>query len=323
MSAPKRTRTKKRTWGFRLLFHVGAGLTFEPDRATWALQLGLKEGRVVLRRLPVPKNAKRSNRRRYALVGRGFPSAEAARKVGGQLKVAAAVLFAGRMQALDLGRDHASSSMSQRIKDVVQRDHGVQVRDDIHGLDIYEDHPRTTRFSISAHGTVLHSFGRLQEGLRRLLLQPLQLNEQTSLALELYNSSRLTESTKARFLTLVTVIEVLAPPASRSHAITEACDKLIKHLPTIPLDAADLATLKTGIGLLKKTSINEACRAFVVTHCNGAEVELFRSCYLMRSAWTHSGQADPVERVLGPLENLVRKLLLAVVGLDPADPLLT
>lgn len=86
---------------------------------------------------------------------RGLDSEEEARQFGHNLRSAIELSSISTRLGVDVGRDLATSSLAQSIKDHIAKETGAIVRDNVHGLDVFEDDPRVTIFSISATGTVL------------------------------------------------------------------------------------------------------------------------------------------------------------------------
>lgn len=85
---------------------------------------------------------------------RGFASEEEARQFGHNLRSAVELSSVSIRLGVDAGRDLATSGVAQHIKDHIRKETGGIVRNNVHGLDVFEDDPRVTIFSISGTGTV-------------------------------------------------------------------------------------------------------------------------------------------------------------------------
>ncbi|MEA3065667.1 MAG: hypothetical protein QOJ27_2119, partial [Sphingomonadales bacterium] len=71
------------------------------------------------------------------LNARGLPSEEAARKMGERLRRALIVRSAVRRTGLNLGEDRPTSQLADSIKNELKEVHGVSIRDNVLGLDVF------------------------------------------------------------------------------------------------------------------------------------------------------------------------------------------
>lgn len=85
--------------------------------------------------------------------GRGFASEDEARQFGNSLKTALEVSAVAARVGVDTGRNLATSGLGKIVKDALTQE-GAHVRDNIHGVDVFRDHPNTSIFTINATGTV-------------------------------------------------------------------------------------------------------------------------------------------------------------------------
>jgi hypothetical protein len=122
-------------YGFRLKFDMPPGRNFAGADPRCRLHLGDMTGRVYLQRLPKPRRFRFGARTRFAAVGKHFATEGEALEVGRRLQTAFAFLAAERQ--LGIIQDRPGLSVSQFIKDTIARDHGIQIRDNVHGLDVY------------------------------------------------------------------------------------------------------------------------------------------------------------------------------------------
>jgi hypothetical protein len=84
---------------------------------------------------------------------RGFASKGEAREFGRKLKVALEVSAVAARVGVDSGQDLATSGLGQIVRDALAEE-GTLARDNIHGLDVFQDDPNTRIFDMSATGTV-------------------------------------------------------------------------------------------------------------------------------------------------------------------------
>jgi len=85
---------------------------------------------------------------------RGFASEEEARQFGHNLRSAIELSSVSTRLGIDVGRDLATSGLAKDIREHIERETGDIVRDNVHGLDVFEDDPRVKIFTLSATGTV-------------------------------------------------------------------------------------------------------------------------------------------------------------------------
>ncbi|MGH9942382.1 MAG: hypothetical protein ACRD9R_08495, partial [Pyrinomonadaceae bacterium] len=156
------------TFGFRLRFNTPAGRTFKGAQRQLRIRLPLGEGKVHLSKIKRPRKNRFGLPESYAFLGRGFPTEESAFECGTRLKKAISILMAKRRLGINVGKDKATSATNTAMKDMMKEKHGVQLRDDIHGLDVYSDDPPVTRFSLSGTVTVSYEIKDFQISLANL-----------------------------------------------------------------------------------------------------------------------------------------------------------
>ena len=209
MTSRKRNSTDLPTYGFRLKFYLPAGRSFKGVHPQRRICLGNIVGRVHLVKLPQPKRHRFGAPTRHALVGKGFKTHETALDCGRRLKRVMALLAAERQLGLDAGNDKSTASSSQAIKDAIATQHECQLRDDVHGLDVYVEQPPVTRFAFEGYGSGAHIIEDYEDRLRMFYDANISLTSKQQLALDLYNLTHFENTTKTRFLTLITVVEIL------------------------------------------------------------------------------------------------------------------
>jgi hypothetical protein len=93
------------------------------------------------------------------LNARGLPSEEAALEMGERLRRALIVKSAVRRTGLNLGEDQPISRLANSIKKKLKETHGVSIRDNVLGLDVFHDDGATAYFGFSAKGSSSTSAG--------------------------------------------------------------------------------------------------------------------------------------------------------------------
>ena len=139
--------TETLTWRARLRFRLEKKLRIDANEHR--LQVA---GREVVLKPPTPKQ-KIMDSAWLIMNARGFASEDEARQFGNRLKNALEVSAVAARVGVDTGRNLATSGLGKFVKDAIAKE-GAHVRDNIHGLDVFPDHPNTRIFTIDATGTV-------------------------------------------------------------------------------------------------------------------------------------------------------------------------
>jgi hypothetical protein len=298
------------TYGFRLRFLTPAGRIMEgSDQEITISVMGIDEPLKLLH-LPRKPNHAPGSPEVYIITGSNFSSEEAARQCGEQLKIAVSVYGAESRIGINVGHDKATTSTSQTIKDMY-RNTGAQLRDSIHGLDVYPEDLPVRSISISATATttqVIHDFpDRIAVEYQNLV----SLTPKQRLALELYNLSRFGAVIQTRFLNLITVVEILSERLPQSNSITPHIEHFIAEVGNSALSNQEKELLKNGLNNLKKVSISAACRQFVASHSDASAADEFDVFYDARSKMLHQGKT-PDDEILysNRLDEIVQVVLL-------------
>ncbi len=299
------------TFGFRVKFHLPPGRSFAHVHPRRRLNLGTQIGRIYLVCLPRPKRNRFGARTKHCIIGTGFPTYEVAEQVGQNVKKALALFAAERRIGLDAGGDQPTSSFSRAIKDSIFAQQGVVLRDDIHGLDVFsEEHP-VIRIHGEAYGSSTYVIDDYEGQLAAFFKTNVSLTPKQQLALELYNQTHFESVSKTRFLTLSTVVEILASPKRRSQQLAALVADLCETARRTGPFSSETEALLDGLARLRKQSIGEACREFVGTYASPKDVAFFSNCYKARSELVHGGRTKRPEAIdATALDELVSKLLV-------------
>jgi hypothetical protein len=144
-----------------------------------------------------------------AVVATGYRSEDEALRHGQDLMRALQIIGTRLHIGIDPGKD-------QLVENALKEGEQNFIRD-VHGLCVYEENLPVRVISVSGSfilGTGADTF--IQELTNTYIENP-KLSEKQVLALELYNSSHFELSLRARFLTLVTVVEPIFRTFQRSH----------------------------------------------------------------------------------------------------------
>lgn len=134
------------TWRARLRFRLQKRLTIEANEHRLRVA-----GREVVLTPPTP-DLKISDSPWLIMNTRGFVSEDKARDFGRKLKAALEVSAVAARVGVDTGRDLATSALGRTVRDELLQLTGLDLRPNIHGLDIFPDDPSTRIVTMSATG---------------------------------------------------------------------------------------------------------------------------------------------------------------------------
>lgn len=268
-------------FGFRIRFNIEPSRRFSSDTNP----IMVEEHGGTLKAVDGPTMA---DARAFALRMGGFATAAQAEQVGQQW--ADAVVIAGlRLRTgFDVGRfaRHLGGA-SAYLKQLAREDFAITIRNEVHGLDVFEDSP-TTRFA-SVHGTATGGMqaDRLVAALRASV-PAAPLAPKLRLALDLFGLAPFEPSPRVRFLTLISAIEVLSTRAPSSAGALVLVESWEKALASADAEVRDV--LASRLRELRRESIGVACRRLVREHVGEAAVKDLRRLYDVRSTLVHDGE---------------------------------
>jgi len=146
---------------------------------------------------------------RAAILGKLFASEEQARAAAEKSKLALLYWAIEQRLGMDFGDGKQRSGFTKAGLAMLQKQQGCPVRNDIHGIDVYEHVEKLKFFSFTAEATVGKHPPKLIDTFQREYLHSRQLTEKQVLASEIYASSFFDISARSRFITLVTAVEAL------------------------------------------------------------------------------------------------------------------
>jgi hypothetical protein len=191
------------------------------------------------------------------------------------------------------------------------------------------------QFSGSLVERTLRPLGFLQV-LVQMTEQRTVLDERTSLALELYSMSFFEHNSRAAFLTLVQMLESLAPKLERSEKVLnfvtqlESLTRKASGEAKIAKELSDKSAYDGILGALswlKSESISQSIKRLAEESCGDllfqglSPSKFIKNCYDTRSALTHSGKTnlsnDEFAIQLHSLRSLCLSVLHHVIGYSP------
>lgn len=232
---------------------------------------------------------------------------------------------------IEVGKEEASGA-SNYLKDKVKKELGINLLSDVHGIDIYEDKGNTRVLTVSTDLLITqksqYDFSTLWS---ELINMGIKLSEKQRLTCDLYISTGFESSIRAKFITLITALEVLAKPKRLGDKSLELIDSFTnciadeRKYSTSKDTEAELGTLASRLSNLKKESIRSALRSMTAKHMSEYEYsekssdEFVRDMYDLRSELVHKGYVsqEQITDNYTELRKFVKDILLLDIGLEP------
>jgi len=244
----------------------------------------------------------------------GFPTSENAWAMGQDIRDALLLTGLELRAGIDVGNDRVSGGLSRYAKDKIKSETGVQVLDDVHGLQVYEETGDVKFAGVSTTVTVSMRTDRFTQAFSGSLGRR-QLSPKQSLALELVNLAHYESTPRSRALVLISAVEVLAVPQERSREARSFLNSLAAQVRQ-SLSGAEAQQLKNAILALKREGIRSACKHLVCKHLGEKEAKLFGKLYGVRCEIIHGGKPNEsldLRRYASEVEDLVQELLTSML----------
>jgi hypothetical protein len=252
------------------------------------------------------------------IAGSGFVSADEAKRQGHKARTALMLASAVLRIGVDCGNDVPRGSLASFIKERVKKEEGVTIHDDVHGLFIYKDEA-VGFFSAKASLEVGHSADAFLSSFKNVLVSDPSLNERQTTCLELLNLYHFEASARARFLAVITGIEVLCERRRRSAGFRKLLGQVQKFVQSLSVDQANKKALVAALGELKTESISASCKHEIQERLGEQHVRRFVELYALRSGASHRGHAPPdMHKAAADADALALILLMRQVGIDLA-----
>jgi hypothetical protein len=201
---------------------------------------------------------------------------------------------------------------------------GCPVRNDIHGIDVYEHVEKLKFVSFNAEAKLGKDPKKLIDTFKREYINNRVFTEKQLLASEIYASSFFDVSARSRFITLVTAVEALLEPLKRSDEVEALVEEFKDKIQQSIVDENTRDSIIGGLERLKDQSIGQAGRELSrqllpnELFDGQASADFFNRCYRLRSQILHDGTVKEKEVDIGKLANVmeafVHKLLLAALN---------
>lgn len=262
-----------------------------------------------------------SNAERLAFRAGGFETEGEARKAAHDLREGLAIAFATHGVGVDLGKDQVgmrfSTSVHSAIEQAAEKSTGekAQVLPDVHGVLVFEEHSKPVFLGGSGRGVVGRNASAVLETLREVVTVASAIQPSLRLAIEVFNSSPFESTPRARFLSLITCIEVLAVRAPRDSESLAVIDKIVASIEESKLGIEESQKLRAGVEGLRRESIRSACDRLVSAHGTGGDLGTWSRAYSLRHRLVHAGvESYQLQELLSQLEQVVRRVLLSSVA---------
>lgn len=250
----------------------------------------------------------------------GFDSSQDAGEFGAALKSSVRLASVRANFGLDVGDETVLTWPGEPLREAAQAA-GGQLHETVHGIQLVET---------GAEDTWLWSRAELvvQTQLETLFGEDFSSGSiaardgsQLALACDLFASADFETSDRARFLALVTAVEVLAVDRYRiADGLQGVVDGWLASLSAPPagIEQEDLLRFRSRVSQLKQESITNSVRQLVNDHVPSTEGgtsngDFMAECYIARSELVHGATDLPdLAALRDRLRVLVRALIIAV-----------
>lgn len=306
------------SFGFRIKFLLleNSFIGFDGSDSGFPLLLENNHRHFKLEAMPKP-----SEEESVAFYGSGFDSEQDALGAGKKVKNALMLCSTKLRIGIDVGKDNAVAGVSQTIIER-EREKGVNLVNDIHGLVVYStDEPVEFIARSKATMQLKYSANKFFKEFETAYKLVDKFTDKQTLAIELYNQSFFENTIRARFLTLISVIECLATTEKISAQTVALIDEFIVSVEDKLEDDAygERDDIINRLGYLKQESISSACRKIIRKYIGEEYVKRFKQLYNLRSNLVHRGAVSPdinFGKCLDDLESITATVLYNAITSD-------
>lgn len=249
----------------------------------------------------------------------GYASEEEAWNAGLHCEDALKLAFALLHIGADFGERAPTSVFTSAGIEMLQKQTGVRVLNDVHGLMTFENDQPIKFVSFHAKAVVTKNQDRFIKALGIALDQNIDLSDRERLSFNLFGTSFFQKSPDARFLMLMMAIETLLDPDFRSQPVQEHITELIRLTKeSFALSMRDKNSLIGSLQDLSKESIGQAGQKLANRlgnreYAGQKPSQFFRRCYKLRSKLVHGHvprpTRDKIDDICASLELFVGDLL--------------
>jgi hypothetical protein len=264
---------------------------------------------------------------RASVRGGPYPSADEARTAAENAKQALLYWAVEQRLGIDFGDGRQRSVVTEAGLAYFREQLQSPVRNDLHGIDVYERTENLRFVAFNASGQAGKSAEVLAQTFGREFAGSRQLTEKQILASEIYSASFFDISHRSRFITLVTAVEALLDPAQRPEPVQKLVAELESATRTSAIHESTKEAVVGSLQWLKSESIGEAGRALCRRLLPDRQYEgrsssaFFMRCYNLRSQILHRGSLEDrtidMLSIANTAEGFVSNLLLAALLESP------
>jgi len=309
-------------YDFRLRFNFPEAYRINSDAEEIELLVLPSGERIRLRSGAIGTSIKDHNQ--AAVLGGPYASKDQARAAAEKSKRALLYWAAEQRLGIDFGDGKQRSVVTNVGLAMLEKQYGCPLRNDIHGIDVYEHVEKLKFINFNAKGIVGKYPPNLISTFQREYLNSRQLTEKQVLASEIYASSFFDVSSRSRFITLVTAVEALLEPLNRSDEVEALVEELKVTTQKSKIDERTRKSIIGSLERLRHQSIGQAGRTLADRLIPNeffdgqSSADFFIRCYDLRSQILHRGtvEDDSVDiwHFANVMESFVARLLLAALN---------
>jgi hypothetical protein len=312
-------------YNFRLRFNFAEGYRIDSDVEEIELLVSPLGERIRLRSGAIGTPIKDHNQ--AAVLGGPYTLKDQARVAAEKSKCALLYWAIDQRLGIDFGDGKQRSGFTKAGLAMLQKQQGCPVRNDVHGIDVYEHVEKLKFVRGDVKATVGKSPLRLIDTFQREYLHTRHLTEKQVLASEIYASSFFDISSRSRFITLVTAVEALLERPKRPGVVEELVKEFKAKTQLSNVNEQTKKSIIDSLGDLKRESITKAGRTLAgrlipnELFDGQSSANFFTRCYKLRSQILHRGKAEDglvdILDLANVMEGFVAKLLLAALHSVP------
>ena len=261
------------------------------------------------------------------IFGESFPTEKQARDAAEKTKRTLLHWAIERRVGIDFGDGRQRGGVSKAYLAMLQEQHGCPVRNDVHGIDVYEHVEKLKFVRVEGKAELSKHRRGLTETFQREYLYTRDLTQKQVLGCEIYGSSFFDVSPRSRFITLVTAVEALLEPLERSNEVEALIEEVKARTRQSTMDRSTKDSILGSLERLRHQSIRQAGCALVVSLIpdelfdGQSSADFFDRCYELRSQILHRGKIEDksvdVLHLANIMESFVARLLLASLNSVP------
>lgn len=277
------SKAQERPFCFRLQFRMVTTLAFPEGVSSLLIQLPNSQRTATL---STNRPLKSGTDQWITIKSCGFPSEDEACSHAERLRDC--ILIAGSDGfGADFGLNKAKSQTADQLKQLAKEKAGFSLRDEIHGIDIFEDeHVRHLRIEISA-SALMNTDDFIEHLGGSLGFSP--LDKVTRTGAELINDSYFPMPSEARFILRISAIEAMSPQSKRDGQTLDLLANLDAQAMSSGKNERVITDVRSVLREAKRQSVRQACLQNIRKHLTDDDIKTFDKLYTLRSKYVHDG----------------------------------